>query len=281
MSLLQVQNLSVELRNKRQPIRLLSSVSLAVAAGESCALVGESGAGKSMLARSVLGLLPKTARVTQGQIQFQQKNLLSESARARRRVIGRHISLIPQDPMVSLNPTRRIEQQMIDVLCMHLGLRKREAQERALALLEEVLIKEPGRVLKAYAHELSGGMRQRVLIAMAFSVEPKLIIADEPTTALDVTVQKRVLSLLRQLQRKHKTAILFVTHDLGVVAKLCERVVVMYGGRILEDSPATQLFSAPTHVYTRALLEATPRYDQPEKAIKPVPTELLRALDNA
>lgn len=280
MSLLQINNLTVEMRHGAKPVRLLSDIDLAVSPGETCALVGESGAGKSMLARSVLGLLPKSARITSGQIHFSQNDLLRMSSRRRRHLLGQKISLIPQDPMVSLNPTRRIGQQMIDLLCLQIGVNKQQAHARAHTLLEEVLIKEPKRVFNAYAHELSGGMRQRVLIAMAFAVEPDLIIADEPTTALDVTVQKRVLSLLQQLQQKHKTAILFVTHDMGVVAKLCERVVVMYAGRILEDSPASTVFNVPTHAYTRALLDATPRYDQPQRAIKPVPAALLYELDH-
>ena len=284
MSLLKICDLSVELRQARvlshDSISLLRDINLSIEAGETCALVGESGAGKSMLARTVLGLLPSTAHITGGQVLFEKENLLQKSPRALRQVVGRRISLVPQDPMVALNPTRKMGVHMTDALRLHLRLDKKTARQRALDLLDEVLIRDPQRVFDAYAHELSGGMRQRVLIAMAFSVEPSMIIADEPTTALDVTVQKRVLSLLRRMQQKHNTSILFVTHDMGVVAKLCERVVVMYAGRILEDSPAAQVLTQPQHAYPQALIEATPRYDEPEKPIKPVPDALLSELDN-
>ena len=266
MSLLNITQLSVELRQGRERIPLLADVSLAVEAGEVCGLVGESGAGKSMLARSLLGLLPEAARVTSGTAVFDKSDLLGGSSRQRKQLYGRDIALIPQDPMVSLNPVRKIRQQMVDIMRHRLGLGKTDAENRALALLEEVLIREPERVLNGYAHELSGGMCQRLLIAMAFSTQPRLIIADEPTTALDVTVQRRVLSLLRQLQEKYATTILFVTHDLGVVAKLCDRVVVMRSGRIVEQGNAETIFAAPAHDYTRTLLASMPRYDRPDQA---------------
>jgi peptide/nickel transport system ATP-binding protein len=171
--------------------------------------------------------------------------------------------LIPQDPLSALNPSRRIAAQMTDVMRLRLRLSHAEANARALALLHEVQIREPESVLRRYPHELSGGMRQRVLIATAFACEPRLIVADEPTTALDVTVQKQILRLIRDLQRRHGTALLFITHDLGVVAKICNSVSVLNAGAIVEQAPVAAIFGAPQHPYTRALFAATPRYDRP------------------
>ncbi len=180
--------------------------------------------------------------------------------------------------MTALNPVERIEPQITDVLRMHLDLDRTAARERALALLREVHLREPERILRQYPHELSGGMRQRVLIAIAFACKPKLVIADEPTTALDVTVQKQILQLIRELQRNSGTAILFITHDLGVVAKLCDWVAVMHGGRVLESARATELFARPVHDYTRALFAATPRFDRPGELLQPIPVTLTRRL---
>jgi len=278
MSLLSIEDLSISIRQRRTSVQVLSSINLSVAAGEVCALVGESGAGKSMIAKAVLDLLPDAATINTGRIQFQGTDLRALSPRQRLKLYGHDIALIPQDPMVSLNPVRRIQDQVVDGIRLHLGLSRKDALLQAGAALEEVLIRDPERVLNAYTHELSGGMRQRVLIAMAFASKPKLIIADEPTTALDVTVQRRVLSLIKLLQKKYDTAILFVSHDLGVVAKLCDRVVVMYGGHILEDSPTSELFAHPGHEYTKALLSATPRYDRPNIGVTPVPVDVLSRL---
>jgi len=278
MSLLNITNLRIDLKQRRTRVPVIRDVSLSVPEGQVCGLVGESGAGKSMIAKAILGLLPRSARIASGQILFNSENLLSLKPAALQKLIGHRIALIPQDPMSSLNPVRRIGAQLSDGLHLHLGLDKVAARKRSLELLAEVLIKDPARVYDAYAHELSGGMRQRVLIAMAFSSEPALIIADEPTTALDVTVQKRVLSLIRDLQRKKNTSLLFVTHDLGVVAKVCDSVVVLFDGRVLEQSDAATLFTQPSHAYSAALLNAMPRYDQPEKPAIPISTELIRAL---
>jgi peptide/nickel transport system ATP-binding protein len=195
-------------------------------------------------------------------------------------LLGREIALIPQNPMTALNPVARIEPQMTDVLRMHLGMDRDAALARGLELLHDVQIREPEQVLRRYPHELSGGMRQRVLIAIAFACRPKLIIADEPTTALDVTVQKQVLRLLKNLQEAHGTAILFITHDLGVVAKLCDTVSVIHAGRIVEAGPTAQVFKVPGHPYTRALLAATPRFDRPADALMPIPEALTEQLWN-
>ena len=251
---------------------LLHEVSLTVALGEVHGLVGMSGAGKSMIGRAVLGMLPPAVRVTAGSIRLAGQELLGLSERAHRRAL-RGLALVPQDPLSALNPSRRIFGQITDVMRLRLGMSAEAAERRALALLNEVHIREPARVLRCYPHELSGGMRQRVLIAAAFAAEPRLIIADEPTTALDVTVQKQILRLLRDLQRRHGTAILFVTHDLGVVAKICNRVSVLREGRVVEQAITKDVLANPCHAYTRALFAATPRYDRPEGNVA-LPPEL-------
>ncbi|MGH9888187.1 MAG: ABC transporter ATP-binding protein, partial [bacterium] len=226
-ALLDIRDLDLRL-GVRPPLRLLRRVSLEVAPGQIVGLVGESGAGKTMVSRVVLGIAPANAHVTNGSVVFDGRDITSVSQAQRRRLLGREIALIPQNPMTALNPVERIESQITDVLRMHLGLSRAAARGRALGLLREVHLRDPEKILRRYPHELSGGMRQRVLIAIAFACGPKLIIADEPTTALDVTVQKQILRLIRELQRNSATAILFITHDLGVVAKLCDQVTVMH-----------------------------------------------------
>jgi len=273
-ALLEIRDLHLAIGD--QPI--LRGVSLDVHAGQVAGLVGESGAGKTMVGRVVLGLQPEDARIARGQVCFEGRELVGIAEREREELLGRDIALIPQNPMTALNPVARIEPQMIDVLRMHLGSSRPAARARALELLHYVHIREPARVLQCFPHELSGGMRQRVLIAIAFACRPKLIIADEPTTALDVTVQKQVLRLLKELQAAHGTAILFITHDLGVVAKLCDTVSVMHAGRVLESASAAQLFTAPIHPYTRALFAATPRYDRPADVLEPIPEALTARL---
>jgi peptide/nickel transport system ATP-binding protein len=273
-ALLEIRDLRLALGD--QPI--LRGVWLEVRAGQVAGLVGESGAGKTMVGRVVLGLQPENARILRGEVRFDGRDLLRIPERDRERLLGRDIALIPQNPMTALNPVARIEPQMTDVLRMHLGLDRRAARTRALELLRDVHIRDPERVLRRFPHELSGGMLQRVLIATAFACRPKLIIADEPTTALDVTVQKQVLRELKALQAAHGTAILFITHDLGVVAKLCDTVSVIHAGRILEAAPAAQLFASPAHPYTRALFTATPRHDRPGELLAPIPEALAAQL---
>ncbi|BAM92708.1 peptide ABC transporter ATP-binding protein [Bradyrhizobium oligotrophicum S58] len=257
---------------------VLRGVSLRVEAGEVRGLVGESGAGKSMVGRAIFGLLPARAAITAGRVQFEGRDLLGMANKARRDLLGRRIALIPQDPMTSLNPVRRIGAQITAVLQLHLKLSKRAALDRAAELLTEVAIRDPAGVLNLYPHELSGGMRQRVLIALAFACDPALVIADEPTTALDVTVQRQVLQLVERMRQRHGAAILFVTHDLGVVAKICRSMTVLHAGRVLEDGPTTEVLVKPHHAYTRALLAATPRADRPADALKPVPPALIESL---
>jgi peptide/nickel transport system ATP-binding protein len=257
---------------------ILRNVSLDLAAGETLGLVGESGAGKSTIAKALLGVLPRTVRITQGEILFEGQNLRTLPRRETRAIFGDAIALVPQDPMTALNPGRRIEAQVTDGLRLRRGMNAREARKRALELLAEVHIRDPERVLRAYPHQLSGGMRQRVLIAAAFALEPKIIVADEPTTALDVTVQKQILRLMRQMQEAHGTAVIFVTHDLGVVAQICDRVTLLFAGAVIESGPTAEILSSPGHVYTRALIAAGPRYDRPDAGLEPVPETLVADL---
>jgi len=272
--LLRISGLRLEIDGR--PV--LRGVDLSVAESQVVGLVGESGAGKSMVGRVILGLYPGNATVTGGQVNYGTHDLLDLAAAARESILGREIAFIPQNPMTALNPVERIERQIADVLRMHLALRASGARARSLELLDAVQIRDPQRVLRQYPHELSGGMRQRILIAIAFACGPRLVLADEPTTALDVTVQKQCLRLIRNLQRRHGTAVLFISHDLGVVAKVCDTVSVMHSGRVVEAASAAQLFAAPTHAYTRALLAATPRFDRPGEALAPIPEALGRDL---
>ena len=257
---------------------ILRNVSLNVNSGEAMALVGESGAGKSTIAKAVLGVLPAGIKITGGEILFEGENLLNLSPSRKRELLGVRIALIPQDPLTSLNPSRRIGDQLTDGLRMRAKLNRAQAFEKALTLLNDVHIRDPRRVLKSYPHELSGGMRQRVLIAQAFSLNPQVIIADEPTTALDVTVQKQVLRLIRTMQRNHGTTLLFVTHDLGVAAQICDQMTVLYGGKIMEQGTTGDVLCNPSHAYTKALLAANPSYDRPERSLKPVPESLIEEL---
>ena len=267
---------AISVRDGNRPI--LRRVSLAVGTGEVHGLVGESGAGKSTIAKAILGIIPSQVKITAGQIGFEGRDLLTLSVNELRAVLGRDIALVPQDPSTALNPARRIDAQMTDGLRLKRGLSAKDARVRARALLEEVQIRDPDRVLVSYPHQLSGGMRQRVLIAAAFGLEPKLVIADEPTTALDVTVQKQILRLIRSLQERHGTSVLFVSHDLGVVAKICDRVTVLYMGKVVEQGATADVLNAPRHAYTRALLAANPRYDRPDTGLEPTPPEVIAAL---
>ncbi|HEY4833156.1 MAG TPA: ABC transporter ATP-binding protein [Bradyrhizobium sp.] len=277
-AVLSVHDLHVAIGYRQNAANVLRGASLEVGAGEVRGLVGESGAGKSMLGRAVLGLLPANAVITAGTILFEGRDLIAMPEPERCRLLGRRIALIPQDPMTSLNPVKRVGAQIGALLRHHLALARRDALARAEELLAEVAIREPRRVLELYPHEISGGMRQRVLIAMAFACDPSLVIADEPTTALDVTVQRQVLQLVERLRQRHGAAILFVTHDLGVVAKICRTMTVLHAGRVLEDGETTEVLAKPRHPYTRALLAATPRADRPAEALRPVPQALIENL---
>lgn len=275
MSFLSIRNLSVRLK-KGPP--LLRNVSLDVQAGEVRGLVGESGAGKSMIGKAVLGILPPSVEIVGGEILLDGTDLLRLPLSERRRRIGATAALIPQDPLTALNPSHRIGPQITDRLVDILGWSRDRAVARARELLAEVQIADPDRVMRSYPHELSGGMRQRILIASAFAAEPKLIVADEPTTALDVTVQKQILKLIKDMQTRHGTALLFVTHDLGVVSKVCQRLSVLYSGMVVEDAAVADFFVAPRHAYSAALLAATPKYTDPAAGLTPVPEAVIAAV---
>lgn len=250
----------------RPRVPLLRGVTLAIVPGEVRGLVGESGAGKSMIGRAIFGLLPGRARITRGTVAFDGRDLVAMPDRARRALLGREIALIPQDPMTSLNPVKRIGEQVAGVLRLKLGLSRREARERARDLLADVAIRDPERVLAAYPHELSGGMRQRVLIAIAFSCRPRLVVADEPTTALDATVQRHVLKSLDESVSTLGSSLILISHDLAVVAALCDRVYVMYRGRVVESGSTEDIFNHPSHGYTSELIKSVKSFsdDEPE-----------------
>jgi peptide/nickel transport system ATP-binding protein len=256
--LLEVQDLSVRFKTDEGAVHAVDRMSLALSPSQVLGIVGESGCGKSVTALSILGLLPSTATVN-GSVRFEGAELLGASRSRLRKIRGRKISFVFQEPMTSLNPVLRIGNQIEEVVREHMNLSRRAARGRVLELLDLVHIPDPGRRVEEYPHQLSGGMRQRVMIAMALACDPKILIADEPTTALDVTIQAGILDLLRELRERLGTAIILITHNLGVVADLADRVVVMYAGRKAEEAPVGELFAHPQHPYTIGLLGAVPR----------------------
>ncbi|MCK0196251.1 ABC transporter ATP-binding protein [Ancylobacter sp. 6x-1] len=256
--LLSIRNLSVSFATSRGPFRAVDGVDLDVSSGELVAIVGESGSGKSVAMLAVMGLLPWTATVTADRLAFDGHDMLALSPRERRRIIGRDLAMIFQEPMSSLNPCFTVGFQIGEALKTHLGLDRAERRVRSIELLREVGIPEPERRLKAFPHQLSGGMSQRVMIAMALACRPKLIIADEPTTALDVTIQAQILDLLVRLQRDNGVGLVLITHDMGVVAETAQRVCVHYAGQQVEMQETAGLFRDPHHPYTAALLAALP-----------------------
>jgi peptide/nickel transport system ATP-binding protein len=260
--LLRVQNLATSFLTPLGKVPAVDGVSFEVMRGESIGIVGESGSGKSVLVRSVMKLVPSTATVS-GQVQFDGRDLTTLPPKELRRLWGAEIGMVFQDPMTSLNPVRRIGKQLTDPIRQHLHLSKSQARARALELLDLVGIPEAPRRMEQYPHELSGGMRQRILIAIAVSCWPKLLIADEPTTALDVTVQRQILDLLTRLQHELEMSLILITHDLGVVAGRSRRVLVMYGGRVVEEANTADLFTDTRHPYSEGLLASIPRIEQP------------------
>jgi len=255
-----VRNLQTHLVTRWGTIKAVDGVSFSVGEGETLGLVGESGSGKSMTCLSIVRLTPRPAsRILGGEIWLDGDDLLTKSEREMQRVRGRKVAMILQDPMSSLNPVFSIGMQMREPVAAYHGLRGRALAERAAALLASVRIPSPAERLRAFPHQLSGGMRQRVVGAMAIAGPPRLLIADEPTTSLDLTIQSQYLTLLKELQERHRLAMIFVTHNLGIVARMCDRVAVMYAGRIVEIGPVRQIFKTPAHPYTRALLESVPR----------------------
>jgi peptide/nickel transport system ATP-binding protein len=257
--LLSIENLQVHFRTPEGVNRAVDGVSFAIGAGETLAIVGESGCGKSVTSMSILRLLPEPPAAIAGAIRFQGTNLLDLPDKAMRKIRGNDISVIFQEPMTSLNPVLTVGRQIGETLRLHQGLSRSQAEEKAVEMLTLVGIPEPRRRVREYPHQLSGGMRQRVMIAIALACSPKLLIADEPTTALDVTIQAQILDLMRDLKRRVGAAIMLITHDLGVVAEVADRVVVMYAGRKVEEATVEELFRSPRHPYTKGLMGAVPR----------------------
>lgn len=258
MTLLRIRNLSVDFATGSGQFRAVDSFDLDIDKGELVAIVGESGSGKSVSMLALMGLLPWTANVTADEMQFDGHDLTSLSPKARRRIVGKDLAMIFQEPMSSLNPCFQVGWQIKEALRFHLGMDRRTRQARALELFEQVGIPAPEKRLSAYPHQLSGGMNQRVMIAMAIACRPKLLIADEPTTALDVTIQAQILDLLTGLRDNTGMGLVLITHDMGVVAETAERVCVQYAGQKIEEQPVVSLFQTPHHPYTAALLDALP-----------------------
>ncbi len=265
MSMLEIENLTVEFQTAQGQFRAVDGVSLSVDQGELLAIVGESGSGKSVSMLALMGLLPWTATITADRLEFDGVDLARQSARERRKVIGKDMAMIFQEPMTSLNPCFTVGFQITEVLKTHLGGSRASRKARALELLQLVGLPEPERRLSAYPHQLSGGMNQRVMIAIAIACKPKLLIADEPTTALDVTIQAQILDLLLELREKEGMALILITHDMGVVAETAERVSVQYAGQKVEEQTVRELFRDPHHPYTSALLSALPERAQGRK----------------
>lgn len=270
MTLLKVENLSVEFQTNDGAVQAVKDLSFELEKGESLAIVGESGSGKSQTAFSIMGLLAGNGR-SSGRVLIEGKDVLNLPTAELNKYRAEKIAMIFQDPMTSLNPYLRVSEQMVEVLVHHRGMGKREATARAIAMLDAVRIPEAKTRVHMYPHEFSGGMRQRVMIAMALLCEPKLLIADEPTTALDVTVQDQIMSLLGELQKEYNMSLVLITHDLGVVAQSCEKVLVLYGGQMMEYDDIKPLFANPSHPYTRALLSAIPRLNQGNDALNAIP----------
>ena len=258
-ALLSVSNLAVEFRTSAGPVRAVNGISFDIAAGETIGLVGESGSGKSVTSRAIMGLLPPKTSTVRGSITLNGDQLVGLSEKRYRKVRGERVAMIFQDPLTALNPLYRAGEQVAEALRFHFGISKADAMARTRELFADVGLPDPDGVVAKYPHELSGGMRQRVLIAMALACEPQLLIADEPTTALDVTIQAQILELLRDLVRVRGMALLLITHDLGVVRELCERTIVLYAGRIAEVAPVESLFAVPHHPYTAGLAASNPQ----------------------
>ncbi|ALO99229.1 Peptide ABC transporter ATP-binding protein [Streptomyces hygroscopicus subsp. limoneus] len=277
--LLEVRDLHVEFRTRDGVAKAVNGVSYGVDAGETLAVLGESGSGKSVTAQAVMGILDTPpGRITGGQILFQGKDLLKLKESERRRVRGARLAMIFQDALSSLNPVLTVGDQLGEMFVVHRGMSKKDARAKAVELMDRVRIPAAGERVGQYPHQFSGGMRQRIMIAMALALEPALIIADEPTTALDVTVQAQVMDLLAELQREYRMGLILITHDLGVVADVADRIAVMYAGRIVEQAPVRDIYKTPAHPYTRGLLESIPRLDAKGRelyAIKGLPPNLM------
>ncbi|MEV6052388.1 ABC transporter ATP-binding protein [Streptomyces sp. NPDC052107] len=277
--LLEVRDLQVEFRTRDGIAYAVNGVSYEVEAGETLAVLGESGSGKSVTAQAVMGILDTPpGKVTGGRILFQGRDLLTLKEEERRRVRGAGMAMIFQDALSALNPVLSVGDQLGEMFVVHRGMSKKDARAKAVELMERVRIPAAAQRVRDYPHQFSGGMRQRIMIAMALALEPALIIADEPTTALDVTVQAQVMELLAELQREYHMGLILITHDLGVVADVADRIAVMYAGKIVESAPVRDIYKAPAHPYTRGLLDSIPRLDQKGHqlyAIKGLPPNLM------
>ncbi|MDQ0992870.1 ABC transporter ATP-binding protein [Streptomyces sp. V3I7] len=276
--LLEVRDLHVEFGTRDGTARAVNGVTFGVDAGQTLAVLGESGSGKSVTAQAVMGILDTPpARITGGEILFQGRDLLKLKEDERRRIRGAEMAMIFQDALSALNPVLTVGDQLGEMFVVHRGMSRKDARARAVELMDRVRIPGAAQRVRDFPHQFSGGMRQRIMIAMALALEPALIIADEPTTALDVTVQAQVMELLAELQREYRMGLILITHDLGVVADVADRIAVMYAGRIVESAPVHDIYKAPAHPYTRGLLESIPRLDQKGQelsAIKGLPPSL-------
>ncbi|MFC4242219.1 ABC transporter ATP-binding protein [Gryllotalpicola reticulitermitis] len=268
---LEVRNLDIGMRRKSAVVKLVDDVSFSVDLGERYGLVGESGSGKSMTLRAIAGLLPSGVEVLSGSILYGGRDLLELSASSRRALMGPEIAMIFQEPLTALNPTMQVGDQIAEGPRQHLGLSAKDARKLAVEMMRRTGIPDPARRAKAFPHELSGGLRQRIMIALALSCSPKVLLCDEPTTALDVTVQDQVLTLLADLCDDTGTSLVFVTHDLAVVAQTCSRVGVMYSGRIVEKGAVNEVFPKPHHPYTLGLIESAPDFDRPDRELVSIP----------
>lgn len=273
MALLEVKDLHTYFRTKKGIVKAVNGVSYSVEAGRTIGIVGESGSGKSVEAMSILRLLDENGWIESGEILFDGQDITKVSVNEMCKIRGNKLSVIFQEPMTSLNPVFNVKRQLSEPFIIHQGMKKKEAEKKALEMLDAVQIPNPAAVLKQYPHQLSGGMRQRVMIAMALACKPKILIADEPTTALDVTIQAQILHLMNQLQRDNGTAIIFITHDLGVINEMADDVVVMYCGQVVEQAPASVIFTdcRQSHPYTEGLMNSIPRIEGDKGKLEPIP----------
>jgi oligopeptide transport system ATP-binding protein len=270
MSLLEVRDLGVTFATTDGTVRAVNQINFDLETGETLAIVGESGSGKSQAVFAIMGLLAENGTAS-GSVSFDNKELIGLTGSELNKIRASQIAMIFQDPMTSLNPYMRVQEQMVEVLRLHKGMSKAEAISRSITMLDAVRLPDAADVIRRFPHECSGGMRQRIMIAMALLCQPKLLIADEPTTALDVTVQAQIMALLKQVQNDFGTAIILITHDLGVVAGSCKNTLVLYGGRVLEYGSTRDIFASPSHPYTRGLLSAVPRLDDKAESLKTIP----------
>ena len=278
MALLEVRDLRVSFQTPAGEVRAVNGISFDLEEGQILGIVGESGSGKSVTAYSILQILASNAKIIGGSIKFRGQELIGVGERTMKKIRGNKISIIFQDPMTSLNPTYTIGHQLMEAILLHTGRNRRQAYARAVEMLKQVNVNEPHKRMRQYPHALSGGMRQRIMIAMALACEPDILIADEPTTALDVTIQAQILELIQNLQKQMGMAVMMITHDLGVVAQLCDRVIVMYAGAICEQGTAEEIFYTPGHEYTKGLLRSVPLPDSQGHALRPIagtPIDLL------